>query len=266
MAISPEARQALADLIRECGKSIVKMPSSGQLYITAKLGAYPDEKELFAEALRRGIPERILEHAGGDDYATKLDSMSRELAKARKIDQESAEGVVTAWAEALNRPVGYQKTAIPDRVYRDAPPSGPQKEKSVKLVMAAIAGAGGLLGAAIGAGLPGIIMLITELTVSDTHSHGHKIPLTVVAAAIAIKMGIAGVLSGFTAFFGWVMGGGDERPWAGFAAAFGSGFSMALILLSCVLGPIGMVIIAACVFGATFTASSRGGHKYDRRV
>jgi len=87
---------------------------------------------------------------------------------------------------------------------------------------------------------------------------------TDVALILAVQMGITGVLSGFTAFFGWLMGGGDDRPWAGFSAAFGSGFAMALILLSWISSLIMMVIIAACVFGASFTASSRGGHKLDR--
>src|SRR5580700_8929075 len=106
MAMRPEACSALADLIREYGKSIIKMPSSGQLYISSRLAKYPAEKDLVKEALRLGIPERILEYADSDEYATKLAAMSQEIVKSKGVDPETAADVVTAWAEALNRPVG----------------------------------------------------------------------------------------------------------------------------------------------------------------
>src|SRR5580704_4728576 len=128
MAIRPNACRALADIIRENGKSIIKMPSSGQLYISSRLAKYPEERDLFKEALRLGIPGRILEHARSDEYETKLAEMSQEIVESKGVDPETAEDVVTAWAEALNRPVGDPKKAAPDRVYQDEPSPFPQKE------------------------------------------------------------------------------------------------------------------------------------------
>jgi len=264
----PEARQALAQFIHEYGESIIKMTSSCQMFMSVKLAEYPGEKDLLIDALRRGIPERILQHAGSDDYTTRLASMSHEFAKVREIDPEVAGEVVTAWAEVLNRPVGYKKGAVPDRVYREQAPPDPKQEQQIKLVMALIAGAGGFLGTAIGAGLAGATMLVTEVAVGDTRGSSvkyaagaHGTALTVVALAIAIKMGIAGVAGGFAAVGGWLMGSGDQRPWAGFAAAFGTGFSLAMIFLSYSSSLIRIVGIAVAVFGATFTIAARGGLK-----
>ena len=229
--------------------------------MSAKLAAYPDEKELLIDALRRGIPDRILEHAGSDDYAEKLASMSQEIAQARGIDPEAATGVVSTWSEALNRPVGYQKRVVPDRVYPEEAKLSPVKEQTLKLIMLIIAGAGGFLGTALGAGAANLIMLATNVAVEGTQASGGHRGVTMVVWAIAIKMGIAGLVGGVGAVVGWVMGRGDERPWAGFATAFGSGFTSALILVSFGLSLIRMVEIGAAVFGATFTIAYRGGYK-----
>jgi hypothetical protein len=248
MPLNPEASKALANLIQKYGESIIKMPSSCLIYMSAKLADYPDEKDLLADALRRGIPEQILQHAGDDDYESKLASMSQMLAKAARIDPEWAADVVTAWAEALNRPVGFQKKQIVDRVYPDAPRPESLGEKAI---MTLIVGFGGFLGTAIGAGLACSIILGTEVAVNFA------------AWAIGFKMLIAGLAGGIAAVLGWLMGGRSKSPWAGFAAAFGSGFTMAMILLSFTLrSPLFRIgIIAVSVFGATFVAAARGGHR-----
>ncbi len=117
MPMRPEATEALAVLIHEYGNSIINMPSSCQMYLSLKLAGYPEEKELFADALRRGIPEQIQQHAGSDDFATKLTATSVEFARVQGIDPELAAEVVTAWAEALDFPIGHRKGVIPDRDY-----------------------------------------------------------------------------------------------------------------------------------------------------
>jgi hypothetical protein len=262
----PEACQALAELIQEYGKSIIRMPSSCQMYMAVKLANYNDELGLLSDSLRRGIPEQILQHAGSDEYEAQLARLGEEFAAARGLDRAIAAETVTAWATALNRPPGYRPAAVPDRLYPDEHKPDPAQDKTVKLLMALIAGAGGFLGTALGAGLAGMAMLITDAAVDDPRTAaqlGEARPpaLAAIAVAILLKMGIAGCASGIAASLGWLWGKGDAKPWAGFAAAFGSGFSLALIFLSFSNSLIRMAIIAGAVFGASFTTAARGGFR-----
>lgn len=258
----PEARQALAGLIRECGKSIVRMPSSCQLYLAARLADFPEERELLSQALRHGIPEQILQHAGTPDYEAKLHDLAHDLAAATGLEPDTAAEAVSAWADALDRPPGYQKPTVPNKVYPDEAKPDPVAEKSLRLVMAAIAGAGGFLGTALGAGLAAAAFVATDAAVDDPRAtpveagaHG------LAAVAILVKMLIAGTAGGLAAAAGWLCGKGDDKPWAGFAAAFGAGFTMALVLLSFRASLVRIAIVAGAVYGAAFTAASRGGHK-----
>jgi hypothetical protein len=262
----PEASQALAELIQEYGKSIIRMPSSCQMYMAVKLANYSDELVLLSDSLRRGIPEKILQHAGTDEYDAHLARLGEEFAAARGIDRTVAAETVTAWATALNRPPGYRPAAMPDRLYPEEHKPDPAEEKTARMLMALITGAGGFLGTALGAGLAGLAMLITDVAVDDPRTAaqmGEARPAmhAVILVAILLKMGIAGCASGVTAILGWLWGKGDSKPWAGFAAAFGSGFSLALIFLSFSNSLIRMGIIAVSVFGASFTTAARGGFR-----
>jgi hypothetical protein len=262
----PEACQALAELIQEYGKSIIRMPSSCQMYMNAKLADYREELVLLSDSLRRGIPEQILQHAGTDEYEAQLARLGEEFAAARGIDRAVASETVTAWATALNRPPGYRPTAAPDRVYPEEHKPDPAKEKTAQFLMALIAGAGGFLGTALGAGVAGLALLITDAAVDDPRTaaqmgEARPVAHAVIAVAILLKMGIAGCASGVAATLGWLFGKGDAKPWAGFAAAFGSGFGLALIFLSFSGSLIRMAIIAGSVFGASFTTASRGGFR-----
>jgi len=262
----PEACQALTDLIQEYGKSIIRMPSSCQMCMAVKLANYSDELALLSDGLRQGIPEKILQHAGTDEYDNQLVRLGEEFAAARGIDPVVAAEAVTAWATALNRPPGYRREAVPDREYPDEHKPDPAKEKTARMLMAIIAGAGGFLGTALGAGLAGLAMLITDVAVDDPKTAaqmGEARPAlqAVIAIAILVKMGIAGCASGVAAFFGWLCGKGDAKPWAGFAASFGAGFSLALIFLSFSGSLIRIGIIAGSVFGASFTTAARGGFR-----
>jgi hypothetical protein len=155
---------------------------------------------------------------------------------------------------------------VPDRAYPDEHKPDPTKEKTAQIVMALIAGAGGFLGTALGAGLAALAMLITDAAVDDPRAaaqmgEARPASFAVVAFAILIKMGIAGCASGVAATLGWLWGKGDAKPWAGFAAAFGTGFGLALIFLSFSDSLIRMAIIAGSVFGASFTTAARGGFR-----
>jgi hypothetical protein len=261
----PEACQALAELIQEYGKSIIRMPSSCQMYMAVKLANYGDELVLLSDSLRRGIPEQILQHAGTDEYEAQLARLGEEFAVSRWIDRVAATETVTAWATALNRPPGY-RPAVLDRVYPEELKPDPAAEKTARILMALITGAGGFLGTALGTGLAGLAMLITDVAVEDPRAasqmgEAHPVAHATIALGILIRMGIAGCASGIAASLGWLWGKGDAKPWAGFAAAFGTGFSLALIFLSFSNSLIRLAIIVGSVFGASFTTASRGGFR-----
>ena len=264
----PEASQALSDLIDQYGSSIIQMPSSCQLFLASKLAAYPEEKSVLSQALSRGVPGQILEHAGKAGYEQKLEGLARDLSTATGIDSKEASEAVTAWAHALNRPVGYERKVRPDRVYPEDLNPRPKSDAALKLVMTLIAAAGGFLGSAIGAGTLMGVMLFTDVVVDDAwgaeatqHLGGAKPPIGVMVLALAIKMAIAGVAGGIAAAFGWYCGRGDDKPWAGFGAAFVTGFTVAAICMRFSMSIGSLVVVAGAVFGATFTAAARGGYK-----
>jgi F0F1-type ATP synthase membrane subunit c/vacuolar-type H+-ATPase subunit K len=264
----PEARQALSDLIDQYGKSIIQMPSSCQLFLASKLSAYPEEKNLLSTALSRGIPDQILQHAGTAGYEQKLEFLARDLATATGIGAQDASEAVTTWAQALNRPVGYQRTVRPDRVYPEDLNPPPKSDGAIKLIMTSIAAAGGCLGSALGAGLVMGAMLFTDFAVKESwgeeatqHLSGAKPQMSVILVGLAIKMGLAGIAGGIAAAFGWFCGRGDQRPWAGFGAAFVTGFTTAAVCMRFTLSIGSLVVVAGAVFGATFTIASRGGYK-----
>jgi hypothetical protein len=257
----PDARESLAGLIDEYGKSIVRTPTSCRLYLAARLAAFPGERDLLAAALGLGIPERILQHAGTDAYEAELAGMARELSDAAGAEPPEAAEAVTAWAEALHRPVGYQKPAVPDRVYPAEGPD-PAEERRVRRLMALIAAAGGFLGTALGAGAVVTVFAITDATVGGPRILRFQ-PTDAGARvlAVVVKVLVCGAAGGLAAAAGWAWGKGDERPWAGFAASFGAGLAMALLLLSYVWSAPRLLTVAGSVFGAAFTAASRGGYR-----
>ncbi len=264
----PEASQALSDLIDQYGKSIIQMPSSCQLFLASKLAAYPDEKNLLSVALSRGVPDQILQHAGTAGYEQKLEVLARELSTATGISTQNASEAVTTWAHALNRPVGYQRKERPDRVYPEDLNPQPRSDGAIKLIMTMIAAAGGCLGSALGAGLVVGAMLFTDFAVDDAwgeeatqHLSAAKPKMSVMLVGLAIKMGIAGIAGGIAAAAGWFCGRGDQRPWAGFGAAFATGFTTAAVCMRFMLSLGSLIVVAGAVFGATFTMASRGGYK-----
>jgi hypothetical protein len=238
------------------------------MYMAAKLARYPDELALLTESLRRGIPEQILQHAGTDEYEAELARLGAEFAKARGIDRSVAAETVTAWVIALNRPVGYQPAPVPDRVYPDS--FDPSREKTAKILMTLIVGLGGFLGCALGTlfmigvnvYLVGVDVELFDKKVTERINIGENITSrAAITAVILVRMGIAGSLGGVVAVLGWLWGRGDTKPWAGFAAAFGSGFGMSALTLSYFRFAVlfRLAIVAVSVFGATFTTAARGG-------
>jgi hypothetical protein len=260
--LRPEAQQALTDLIQEYGKSIVRMPSSCQMYMTVKLAEFPEEKDLFIKALRHGVPEQILATAGTADYQLKLVEMGRDLAKGCGIDSEEAAAVVTSWASALNRPIGYQRPALPTAGDPQDEKPDPATEKKVRLVMALIAGAGGFLGTAIGSGAAMVALVLTDEALDDGSGPPARVEPALRWLLIAVKVAIAGVAGGIGGFAGWLFGRGDQKPWAGFVAAFGAGFTLGAIFLSFSGSIVRVIGVAVGVFGASFTAAARGGYKH----
>src|SRR5262245_29661433 len=164
----PEAQKALAALIHEHGKAIVRMPSSCQMFMSLRLAPFPEERELLIQALRLGIPDRILAEAGTPDYEVKLAALAGDLAVATGVAPGEAQAAVLPWTEALDRHLDYKKQPEEDRLYppEEAPPD-PGKEQAVQVVMSLIAAAGGFLGTALGSGAVLIVLLITDAAVGD---------------------------------------------------------------------------------------------------
>ncbi|OWK34494.1 hypothetical protein [Fimbriiglobus ruber] len=172
---------------------------------------------------------------------------------------EGATWAVEAWAHAIGRPPGYRPKA---RRIDPKPAGQPARHRALRWVMGLIAAAGGGLGGFLGAGAFFMVMFLAGIAVDAGFGIKHKgskdlalfIFLTVIMLA-------GGIVAAPAAFLGWMMGRGDEKPWSGFAAAFGSAAGTAAISYY-VFGPtiISIVGIAMSTFGATYRTASRGGN------
>ncbi|HJZ59563.1 MAG TPA: hypothetical protein VKE74_31755 [Gemmataceae bacterium] len=256
----PEARQALIDLVREYGKSIVLMPSSCRMSMAARLAAFPEENQLLTVALTREVPARILEFAGTDAYEAKLSDLARDLAAATGAAPAEATEAITAWAEALNRPVGYRRAEVPDRVYQDPKPADPLEERAVRLVMALIVAAGGFLGGALGNGGQVMAMLAVDAT-SETEMYGDASSSPNELGLVLVLMLLGGVAGAFGAGAGWLVAKGSDKPWAAFGGVFfGAAALGTLRWYFAGLGwsTAGAILIAAFVTASTFAIRGQG--------
>ena len=260
--LRPEAFDALTGMLVSCGKTVFRMPSSCEMYLRQYLEEFPDERNLLSEALRRGIPDQIMQNARRDDYREFLATAATKLAREAGMAQPAAKWAVDAWAAALNRPPGYKPPPPADKEDEAPPPKG-IPEHHLRLIMAGICAVGGFLGGALGNGGGVLILFITDVAV-DAEFDGKRLGMEDVAIAIVIGilMLIGGVVSGLASFGGWMFGRGNDKPWAGFGATFGAAFGTACLAFF-FLGPgfltAGLQAVAA--FGAAFTTAARGGNR-----
>jgi hypothetical protein len=262
--LSPDAYPALKRMLKACGKTAFRMPTSCELFLRQYLAHFPAERDLLIAALRRGVPDKVAAHTGRDGYDAFLGDLAAGLARDGGLDGPQAKWTVEAWATGLGRPPGYVAPPVKARVV-EPPPDHDQPgaaDTTVRRVMAGIAAAGGFLGGLLGNGGPLLVLLLTDVAV-DARYNGEAVEAGEVAlfVLVAVAMIGGGVCGAAGAFGGWMFGRGDERPWGGFAAACGAAFGTGCLLFFCV-GPglITAVAMGCSAFGAAFTAASRGGH------
>ena len=91
-----------------------------------------------------------MQYSKKDGYDDHLDYLTKKLAKESECDAGDARWAVTAWAEALDRPAGYEiELAVDPCQIREELERNPEsgfKNKAVKTAMVTIAGAGGFAG------------------------------------------------------------------------------------------------------------------------
>jgi hypothetical protein len=264
--LSPDAYPAFKRMLKACGKTAFRMPTSCELFLRQYLAQFPTELGLLTAALRRGVPEKITAHNGRDGYDELLNAAATVLAREAGVGHLQAKWAVEAWATGLGRPPGYVAPPVKARVV-EPPPDHDQPgvaDKTVRRVMAGIAAAGGCLGGLLGNGGPLLVLLFTDVAV-DAKYNGEAVEAgeMVLFVLVALAMVGGGVCGAVGAFAGWMFGRGDEGPWSGFAAACGAAFGTGCLLFFCV-GPglITAVAMGCSAFGAAFTAASRGGHHH----
>jgi hypothetical protein len=266
MTMQDTAREYFCQMIRECGEDIAKMRSSFEMYIQQYLQDFPDERQLLVDALKVGIAEKIIQHAGEPKFGEYLEKLVPRFAEAAQRGMDEAQWAVTTWSIALNRTADYVKEPVIDRFYADDHidiAKVQSKEAVAQTAMTVIVTAGGILGAVIAAMIFPLAMYAAGFS-DDFHTGGsttnqYRGPdATTVFLVIGV---IAGSVSGTAAFCGWWLGKGAEDPWASFGVACGTAFTMFMIVMFAPFGTIAKPIVLFCsVFGATYKSAARGGY------
>lgn len=241
-------------VVAQAGATVYRMPTSCDFLLKRHLAAFPRERELLSLALHRGVPEAAAKR--GADHA----QLAGDLAAAAGTPADEALWAVNAWAATVG-PSPLAAPKVKAKQMSDAVVVGATAERGI---MTAIAAVGGLLGGGVGNG-----SLLLLMSLFDGGSVQYRVTRDGVTGPamdgglsilIALSMGTGALLGAAGAALGWWMGRGNERPWAGFAAAWGAGMGTgSLFLFITGPGPITAAIIGVATFGATYTAAARGG-------
>jgi hypothetical protein len=264
--LNPDAFHPLEALVKDCGKTVFRMPTSCELYLRQYLADFPAERAALTTALKHQVPSQVLEAAERAGYVEELQAVAADLARAAQMSDDVARWAVLAWATALNRPPGYvpptlsaKREAAKTVEHKPPPPS-----RLARAVMAAVPGAGGFLGGLFGNHVGELVVQIAGAAAkARIHNRGNLDPASEAAIVWAVLlMLLGGVTGGVGGFTGWLHGRGDHRPWAGFAAACGGAFGAGCVgyLLAGAGGWTATIILGAA-FGSAFTTATRGGYK-----
>ncbi len=257
--LSADAWPALQALVAESGATVYHMPTSCDFLLKRHLAAFPKERELLSLALNRGVASEVAKR--GADLARLAD----DFAAATGTPPPEARWAIDAWAAAVG-PSPVVAPVAKARRLSDAVAVGAVAERRI---MAGIAALGGLLGGGVGNGALLYLLGFADGAqvkyrvqrdgVQGAWSDGNAAPL-VMALMVAFSVGLGALFGAAGAALGWWMGRGNERPWAGFAAAWGAGMGTgSLFLFITGPGPITAILIGVATFGATYTAAARGG-------
>jgi hypothetical protein len=260
-----EAEAAFADLIKASGKTIHTTPTSCELYIRQYLGAFEAERNALIEALRRGVPDRIVKHpsGGGEEYEEFLKGEAAILVKDANLAAGTAGGAVKCWAAGVGRPIGGPAQRVVARSLEVKNQKAETADDTLRALMAAISGAGGVVGGFFGNGVVFLILLVSTIRIEPSEPDTADIE-TAQALALGIvltTMIIGSVAGGLGGFLGWLMGRGDERPWIGFVSTCGTAFLAGAISGRFSPGLASAVVTMIAAFGASYTAASSGGYR-----
>ena len=267
----PEAFETFIEMVRDCGTGIVQMPASCEMYLSQYLSSFDAERKMLLTALRKNVPLAIVQYDQKDGYDDHLDYLTQKLAKESECDAGDARWAVTAWAEALDRPAGYEiEQAIDPRKLREELERNPEsgfKDKAVKTAMVTIVGAGGFLGGFVAVALVPIMLWASGVDVivnggEDTGLFDKKstnVEYFLAFLMLAVAAGITGSLGAIGA---WLFAGGNENPWATFNVACGTAFVMVFLVTFMPLIPFLFkpIVYLCSVFGTTYKSVARGGN------
>ena len=270
-AMRPEAFDTFIEMVRDCGTGIVQMPASCEMYLSQYLSSFDAERKMLLTALRKDVPLSIVQYNQRDGYDDHLDYLTKKLVKESECDADDARWAVTAWAEALDRPAGYEiEQAVDPRRLRDEQERNPVsgfKDKAVKTAMVTIVGAGGFLGGFVAVALVPIMLWSIGADVFVNGGDGASlfdkknsdVQYFLAFLLLAVVAGITGSLGAIGA---WLFAGGNENPWATFNVACGTAFVMVFLVTFMPLIPFLFkpIVYLCSVFGTTYKSAARGGN------
>jgi hypothetical protein len=270
----PEARDLFLEMARDCGPSIFRMQASCEMYLAQYLPDFPDERGVLAAALRRGVPDAVLQFEEATGYDDHLAVLGQKLATSAELDPDAARWAVEAWAAALGRPAGGYVPPKPVRVgdgrfYPDDDPDSPTLRAVASTAMTAIVGGSAFAGGLIATMLIPILMWAVDLSsvfLQDLHARAggkgaaQADELLLFLIFLALGFGV-GLLGAGAAVGAWLFAGGNERPWATGSVAFGTAFVMVFIagFVPFIVLPAKPIVFFCSVFGAAYKSAARGG-------
>lgn len=253
----PGARAAFLRMIHECGPTVFRMPTSCEMFLRQHLGGYDAERAALAEALRKGVPEKIAGEAGSPGFPQVVDGLKSKLTGSGGLTAAQAAWAVDAWKDALVRPVN----AAPPPVVRESRAAAPAlSDQGLRRAMMGIAVAGGGLGGFLGCGAVHLFYMWLFVS-SNTHKAGQTEAMLGLGLFHLVFMLGGGICGALGSWLGWHLGRGNDKPWASFSAGFGSAFgtgTVATFVGCCMLFSPIFVLFAS--FGAVYTTAARGGH------
>jgi hypothetical protein len=103
------ARTKLAEIVTSYGRTVCNTPRTCEIFLQQQCEDLPAERQLLAEALRRGTVSRLLE-AKDQPYAAIAGSLVNELVGDAGVSADDARWAVDSWALALGK---HPSTAPP---------------------------------------------------------------------------------------------------------------------------------------------------------
>lgn len=250
----PAARATFLAFVKENGKTVYKMATMCEFQIKQKLADFPEEQKALVEALKRGVPDQIVAAAGKDGYDHFLKTTGEKFAASTGLP--NGLWAVERWAEALGMKPGYVAPPPVAPVVRTSEKVLAERD-AIERIGTLIVTAGGGLGGFLGCG--GVHLFLHLVFTGDAKTAEGKTGLFVGTLVILFFMCIGIIPGALAALFGWKFGRGSGNPWPATIAALGTAFGMGTLVSFTCIGIFTPIVIAFTVFGATFSAASRGG-------